>query len=401
MNHSLMTRIRMIKITDILSGIKMLIAFFLIPFFYFKEKELWLICESENEARDNGFWLFKYIVTNHPEINIVYAINNKSPDYSKVKSLGRVCQYGSVFHWVFYFLAKYNISTQKGGKPNAAICYVLEIYGILKNTRIFLQHGITYNDAEWLYYCNTKMRLFVCGASPEYHYVKNNFGYPEENVKYLGFCRFDNLINSPKTLKKRRILVMPTWREWLVSKTEMYKETHYDGNFENTLYFRKWSSFLNNQLLHKILNDNDIELFFYPHRNMQPFLDKFTITNQNIVLASWKDYDIQDLLINSDMMITDYSSVAFDYAYLKKPIVFFQFDYDDFRKGQYKEGYFDFNNQKLGAICYEEIEVINNINDIINKDYVLSEEENDYIDRFFTLRDNRNCERTFNEIKSI
>lgn len=47
------------------------------------------------------------------------------------------------------------------GKPNAAICYVLEVYGILRNKRAFLQHGIITADLSFLYYPHTKMSLLL------------------------------------------------------------------------------------------------------------------------------------------------------------------------------------------------------------------------------------------------
>ena len=144
-----------------------------------KRKDLWRICDNENEARDNGYWLYKYIREHHKEQDVMYAINKKSPDYARVKDLGPVVQYGSFMHWLYYLTASKNISSQKEGKPNAAVCYLLEVYGILKNKRIFLQHGITKDDVEFLHYKNTKMRMFVCAVEREYQYVKEKFGYPE------------------------------------------------------------------------------------------------------------------------------------------------------------------------------------------------------------------------------
>ena len=278
---------------------------------------------------------------------------------------------------------------------------MLEVYGISRKKRIFLQHGITYNNAEWLYYDNTKFKMFICGAKPEYEYVSNIFGYPKENIQYLGFCRFDNLLNTERTVDKKRILVMPTWREWLVNKTQMTKESGYNGVFETTPYFNAWLNLLNNKQLNEMLKNNNIELIFYPHRNMQPFLDKFTVESENVILASWKEYDIQDLFINTDMMITDYSSVLFDYAYLKKPIVFYQFDYDDFRKGQYKEGYFDFKNQQLGQAFYEETDIVEAVGKIIMNDFKITDEQDKYISNFFELYDNKNCERTYEAILKV
>ena len=400
MNHSIWVRLKNIKLKDILSIFKMIISLPYALYVRLIYGKFWIICESENEARDNGYWFFKYMCENTDKC-VVYAINNKSSDRDKVKKLGKVISYGTIRHWAYYIASALTISTQKAGNPNAAVCYVLEVYGISRKKRIFLQHGITYNNAEWLYYNNTKFRTFICGAKPEYEYVSKVFGYPKDNVEYVGFCRFDNLQNTKRDVNKRRILVMPTWREWLVNKTEMTKESGYNGVFETTPYFKAWFNLLNSKKLDEMLKDHNIELIFYPHRNMQPFLDKFVVGSENVTLASWKEYDIQELFINTDMMITDYSSVLFDYAYLKKPILFYQFDYDDFRKGQYKEGYFDFKNQQLGQPLYQENEVIDAIGRIISNNFEITEEQDKYISDFFTLYDNKNCQRTYEAILRV
>ena len=54
---------------------------------YLKKKrpDMWLICEDYNEARDNGYWLFKYIREQQPQQDVVYAINKKSVDYNRAR----------------------------------------------------------------------------------------------------------------------------------------------------------------------------------------------------------------------------------------------------------------------------------------------------------------------------
>ena len=146
-------------------------------------RDLWLICDNKNEARDNGYHLFRYIREHYPEQDIVYAISRRSPDFAKVKDLGKTVRYGSLRHWILYLSARKNISSQKGGKPNAAVCYFLEVNVIIKNTRIFLQHGIIKDDMPWLYYNETKMRMFVCSTDREWRYVSEKYGYPEGWVK--------------------------------------------------------------------------------------------------------------------------------------------------------------------------------------------------------------------------
>ena len=97
------------------------------------KKEIWLVCEDKTEARDNGYCFFKYLREKQPYQEVYYAINYKSKDYQKVKRLGKTVRYGRIIHWILYFNSKYIISSQKAGKPDAAICYVLEVFGIIKS----------------------------------------------------------------------------------------------------------------------------------------------------------------------------------------------------------------------------------------------------------------------------
>ena len=124
-------------------------------------KDLWLLCDNGGEATDNGFCFFEYVCKNHPEQDCVYAVYKNSVDYENVKKTGKTVKYGSFAHWILYLTAKVNISSQKGGKPNYAVCYLLEVYGILRNSRVFLQHGVILTNIDFLYYKNTKMSMFV------------------------------------------------------------------------------------------------------------------------------------------------------------------------------------------------------------------------------------------------
>lgn len=363
------------------------------------KKEIWLICEDKNEARDNGFCFFKFLNENKPDIVSYYAINPKSGDYAKVKATGKTVTYGSIFHWMLYFACRFNISSQKAGKPNVAVGYVLERLGILKSKFIFLQHGITLSRAEWLFYENTRMRLFICGAKPEYDYVKELFGYPEDNVKYLGFTRFDDYFTvKPNT---KQIVLMPSWREWIGSKNEfstVYEDT---SDFTNTEYYQKYQSLINNSRLTAFLEKNDLTLYFYPHRNMQKFIDNFSTSSNNIKIVDNKNSDIRKLLTESAVMITDYSSVALDFAYMKKPVIYYQFDEKRFREAQYAEGYFSYRNAGLGKVFTEEADVVEYLEEIYSNDCAVSQEFLSAHEEFFPLWDDQNCERTYACLKGM
>ena len=367
----------------------------------FSRKKIWLICEDKMEARDNGICFFSYLNFSQDAKDIIsyYAISYRSKDYPYVKSIGRVVRYGSVFHWMLYFASEYNISTQKAGKPDAAIGYILERSGLWKRKFIFLQHGITINRAEWLFYKNTKMRLFICGAEPEYQYISKVFGYPKDSVKYLGMCRFDSYFNQK--YNNRQMVLMPSWREWIGSKNEYSQIFEDTANFRNTEYYRTYQSLLNNKKLIRFLKDHNITMFFYPHRNMQKFIKLFSTPCRNIQIVSNQTSDIRKLLIESAVMITDYSSVGLDFAYMKKPVIYYQFDEERFRKAQYKEGYFHYRNANLGAVFQSEKDVVDEVIRLFQTDFALDQRFYQAHQAFFPIWDNKNCERTFQAIKGL
>ena len=367
-------------------------------------KRIWLISEDKNEARDNGVCFFKWLMKNRrgrvgKDILVYYAVSYDSPDFKKVSAIGPTVRYGSIMHWVLYFNCEFNISTQKACRPATAVGYVLERIGINKGKNIFLQHGITKDLATWLFYENTGMRVFVCGAKPEYDYVCKEFGYPKGYVTYTGFCRFDDY-HKPHAVK-RQLLLMPSWREWIASKNE-YSDVYEDTSvFTNTEYYQKYQSFINSERLHRVLEENDVEMYFYPHRNMQRYIDFFSTTSDHIHIVDAGKSDIRKLLMESALMVTDYSSVALDFAYMKKPVVFYQFDVKRFREAQYAKGYLEYETTGLGTWCDSENAAIDAVEKSIRNDFAVDEVFEKTHAECFPRYDDRNCERVFRKIISI
>lgn len=394
MQYSVKKLFNYIKFNDILHMFLTIVVF---PFAIICKifiRDFWLICEDENEARDNGYWFFKWVREKRPKQKVAYAINKKSPDYKKVKPLGKVISYGSISHWFWYIVADKNVSSQKGGKPNAAVCYFFEVVlKMRKNNRIFLQHGVIKDDLEWLYYKNCYFKLFVTSALPEYNYLVERFGYPENRVQLLGLSRFDNLHNIE--IDENVILVMPTWRSWLGRSSRDNKNLV----FTETDYFIKWNNFINSQRLNDILCKYGKKLLFYPHRNMQKFISFFNTDCERVEIADWKKYDIQEVLKISALMITDYSSVFFDFAYMRKPVLFYQFDETEFREKQYAQGYFDYHDTVLGKWTDDEEKLLDLFEESLQKGTPLTDES--VIKEFFPLWDDNNSKRIYDAIKEV
>lgn len=389
------SKIKDVKPYDLIAVFPMILAVLMAPFYKKKYKDTWLICEEKKEARDNGYWFFRKTRENHSNQSCIYAIDKNSIDYKNVKDLGNIVQFGSLKHWIIYFTCKHNISSQKGGKPNAAICSFLELNNLYNAHNIFLQHGVIINDLEWLYADKCRFEIFVTSTIPERNFIQRKFGYNANIIKLTGLPRFDNL--HLQRTNKKRIIIMPTWRYWFNLKSKQGDD--FDKEFKSSEYLLQWKELLESKLLDNLIIKHNLEVIFYPHRNMQSYLPEMRKSiNTKVIIASWKDYNLQELLITSALMITDYSSVFFDMIYMKKPIIFYQFDYEKFRKGQYKEGYFDYFNNPFGN-SYREIEplmlelqnYVNN-NFLVNDSYLLAHE------RYFPYFDTDNSERVYEEI---
>ena len=379
---------------DIAAAFPMLAALAVTPFFRSRYSKTWLVCEERNEARDNGYHFFRYLCRNQEQQDCYYAISPKCKDYEKIKALGKTVNYGSIKHWILYFASQYNISSQKGGKPNAALCSFFELNNVFHPRNVFLQHGVTKDKNDWLMAKKCRFDYFVTATQSEYEFVKKAFGYDPDIVHFTGFPRFDNLHDN--NVVKNRIIIMPTWRKWLRLRSE--KNTRLGDDIDTSDFMSNWLLLLNSGNFAQLIEKYKLEVIFYPHRAMQPFLRDFKLENKNIKLASVDEYDMQELMKSACMMITDYSSVYFDMFYMKKPVIFYQFDEEEFRKYHYEEGWFDYHNNPFAESYSSYKDVLNELENIIRADYKVSETFLKAHRKEFVLFDDNNSERIYRDL---
>lgn len=355
-------------------------------------KGIWLIGERPNQAQDNGYHFFKYLRENHPERRVYYVIKKDSDHLEKVAKLGEVLYYGKWKHWLMYFGCEAVISTHIRKVIPSEIWHYRQL-GVRfkqKNKKtVFLQHGVIDNDIPFFYRESARVDLFICSAEPEYEFVKERYHYHDNEVQYTGMARYDALHDFEL---KRQILIMPTWRKWIVK--EGYDIEHSD-------YVREWNKVLTDRRLIDAAEKAGYTILFYPHSEIQPWIDLFRSVDDTVVIARDTDYDVQTLLKESALLITDQSSVSFDFAYMRKPMLYFQFDNDDYYAKHYPKGYFDFERDGFGKVAYTANDLVENAVEAIGNGVVLTEEYNKRIDRFFPLYDRKNCERIYNETVKI
>lgn len=369
------------------------------------KKEIWLVMEKKTEARDNGYHFFKYLRENHPELEAYYAILPSSADIHKIENLGNILDADSFQHYVYYLAARYSINSQAyGAAPgNPRVVHKLKRFFAPNQKTIFLQHGITKDDMTDAYRYNaTRFDLFCCGAKREHEYIIEKYGYPEDKAKLLGFCRYDRLMQSRDKVC-RQILVMPTFRNWLQSSNVVGEASNVElEHFSSTEYYQQYSKLISDSELQGFARAHGYKIVFYPHYAMQPYIRAFTpFENDVLRIASRKQYDVQDLLIESSILITDYSSVYFDFAYLQKPVIYFQFDEQEYRGKHYKKGYFDYSADGFGPVLTDYHQVIEETERIIETGATMNHMYQQRTEGFFGYHDSNNCQRTYEAIHEV
>ncbi|MBX0313379.1 CDP-glycerol glycerophosphotransferase family protein [Planococcus glaciei] len=186
---------------------------------------------------------------------------------------------------------------------------------------------------------------------------KRAFGYQGEIIE-SGYPRNDVLANPSITrirmLKrelgipedKKLMLYAPTWRD-----NEYYEKGKYKFSFQFDL--KKWGERYGDEWV--LLS-----------RMHYLVAESFDFSRHDGVVLNVSDYpDIRDLYLISDLLITDYSSVFFDYAILERPIIFFMYDLAYYRN-QLRGFYFDIEEKAPGPIVRTETELFQAIDERIH-----------------------------------
>ncbi|MBD8070557.1 CDP-glycerol glycerophosphotransferase family protein [Bacillus sp. PS06] len=351
-----------------------------------RNKDIWIIGERPDTAQDTGYHFFKYCREHFPDKPIYYAIDPESRDVKNISSLGNVLYFGTFEHLKMTSLASTFIGSHD-------LDYFIPFKGptlrsYRKATKIFLQHGVLgrKNVEYHKKYYQYPFDIFCVSSKAEKEMVVRKFGYNTSEVKDVGLSRFDYLLKEHRP--KREILLIPTWREWLTDQTK----------FETSVYFKRYVDLLMSEQLHEMLDKHDLYLNFYPHYRMQHFIDNFEALKQlkRIRVVELGEVNVQTLLKDNALMITDYSSVSFDFTYMSKPVIFYHFDRDSF----FKNGILrPVEETFLGDIVHEQLQLLETLECYIANGFQEKQEVKDKKYLIFTNIDTNNCKRIYEVIK--
>ena len=233
--------------------------------------------------------------------------------------------------------------------------------------------------------------LNICDSEFEKAIKRDDWKIDDEKIKVTGYPRYDKLYDIDDNSKS--ILFMPTWRNWIRPENTKIEDTEY---FENII------GLITNDRLTSYLEEQGMQLSIYIHQLMQAYLDNFKKAelSKNVIILPI-DADITEELMKAELLITDYSSVAYDFYYMNKPILFFQFDKEEY---QQKVGsYVDLDNGQFGQPVYTMDDCVNEIIEISKRNFRYDkkyEEVNEKLrKKYLKYEDKENCERIYEIIK--
>jgi hypothetical protein len=359
------------------------------------------------DADENAERLFDYLRRHRPDINAYFVLKRGVPDWRRLRRAGhgrRLVPYGSLRHRVLMLNAEYSISSHVNAEvmnPPGSGRLPLPAQSF-----VFLQHGVIRDDISgWL---NTKpgIDLMVTSTPAEHASITGDltpYFLTSKEVKLVGLSRFDRLLalgeRYPEHLRDY-VLIAPTWRQSLSSKgTVLGNRLGLAPGFEESAFARGWLGLLRDQEFLAEVKAAGKKVAFLPHQNLAAMMPSLHLPDQVEVLG-FAGHDVQRYFARTAVMVTDYSSMQFNAAFLGRPVVYFQFDRDEYFSGPHPSrlGYFDHRRDGFGPVVENLEEVKTAVRGLCREVPAAYQER---MAAAFPFRDGRNCERTVRAIEDL
>lgn len=363
---------------------------------FMEKKQTWMTFDQLFKGGDNGEYFFRYVDNlKRDDLDIYYVINKDSDDYKRLKENHKnVLGFNTIYHKLMTLHTDNVFATRVDVKLYCGFGPELDKYfrGLLDYKIFCLQHGLTIQRiAQYQNRLFDNTRLYFCVSPYEIDNLMHPvYGYERDVLKLTGAPRFDGLVNNDK----RQILITPTWRRNVTSGTNKKGYMHdYSPNFKSTEYFRLYNSLINDERLIECAKRCGYRLIYLLHPILSPQIDDFDRNDYVEILAGANnDLNYEKILTESSLMVTDYSGVQFDFAYMRKPIVYY---HPDTLPPQYDAGGLDYDTMSFGPVCKNHEQIVDQLCAYMEKDCKLEQVYIDRANHFFAFDDHNNCKRVF------
>ncbi|MBQ3004489.1 MAG: CDP-glycerol glycerophosphotransferase family protein [Clostridia bacterium] len=355
------------------------------------KERIWLYCDRENLI-DNGYYQFIHDLKKNDGIKRYYLTSQDIKEKYFPSENENVILFKSAEHKKIFFACEKIISAFNSmsiyspfGSDPTAFYYDLINYDV-----IYLQHGVLHANLPDMYAKeNALVDKIVISSEFEQKNFQENYGYNAEDLIDCGMPRYDF---SDKNVKaKRKILFSPSWRGNLIGAYKNNKRELMTQEFLQSAFYKETQAFLSSPELHRLLEEYDLVLDFKNHPIFAGYNDLFDVKSDRVTVSSG-DMVTDDYLV----MITDYSSVVFDFVYLKRPIIYFVPDYEDFRNG-ISHGYNKLDlplEEGFGKLTFDSENLLSELCEIIKREFIPEKVFSDRMDNFF-IHDDKNQRARF------
>lgn len=350
-----------------------------------------IIFESMPSFADNTYWFFKYLIENtdvEKKYKLIWRVRTSNDVRNelcgtKIKCIVKNAEtLRQKLELVFYSVfAKFIVDCND---------YVYKKHP--KQKRIFLGHGMPLKIVKDydLIKGEVDMNMITTYNFNRHFY---DIGDTDENMRNYGYCRTDIMAEHAgirKNRDKTYIIWMPTYRQH--TRATGFR---IENNFPLGLPVIK--SHEQMAEINDFLRENNTVLYLRPHPAQDVSVMKLDEMS-NIVIAD-NNYlagrQIYDFLTETDALITDYSSVYYDYLMIDRPIALAIEDLDDFR-AKWPMFYDDFKANYKCPYIYTLDDLKQFIKDVANDNDTYKEERTKALNRFYDYTDGKTCERVYN-----
>lgn len=200
-------------------------------------------------------------------------------------------------------------------------------------------------------------------------------GFPRNDILYQeindwGFGADTEAVERMQTSDKKMIMYLPTWR------------SYDEYSFQEIMHLEEMNEWADE-------NDSIVVFKLHPSSN----IDDETIENYDNLWLMQQSVDLQPLLKETDILISDYSSVHNDFLLLDRPIVFYPFDLERYQ--EYRGFVRDYDFFTPGPKAYNFDELLDRLDEVIEDDNY-QEEREEIRNKLFDNQDGNSSERVWN-----
>lgn len=362
---------------------------------FYAKKTIWMTFDKLYKGGDCGEYFYKYMESRKADgIVPYYIIQKTAPDCERLRREGyRPLFFRSWKQRLMYLHASMIFATHSSVHSFCGFSKweVRFVQDRLKAVNTCIQHGLSVQDltVDSNRIVNNNKRYYCASPCEVENLSKPAYDYGKEVLRLTGLARYDGLVNQDR----KQILITPTWRAYIAMPAQMGSSRPYNPQFKNTDYFKIFQALLGDERLKRTAAQAGYEIVYLLHPVLSAQKEDFEVSgNVRLIPASEANYE--QLLTESSLMVTDYSGVQFDFAYMRKPVVYF---HPPKLPPHYEEGGFFYDTQGFGEICTETEELVDVLCGYLENGCALKEFYRKRQDGFFAYDDHENCRRIFED----